>query len=162
MGGNPGGEHAAHAQRPGSLFMPLHGVRHGRGYAAPHENVARVRRAAPREARPSSRRQLAAGRVGSVPFNPTSQLTSEGGVQWLGAVNLGSPRQALTVTMDTGSSDMLVVGARCRDPECLTSPKSYHPNRSGTVVQVRAGLKIGGARGGLTSRAYLYSAPRHG
>ena len=54
-------------------------------------------------------------RLGNVPYNPMIRLTGEGGVQWLGSIQLGTPRQVLTVTMDTGSSDLLVIGKECRD-----------------------------------------------
>ena len=65
----------------------------------------------------------------AVPFNPFARLHAFGGVQWLGLLELGQPRQRFTVTMDTGSSDLLVIGRSCADPDCRGSA-SFDPARS--------------------------------
>jgi hypothetical protein len=54
----------------------------------------------------------------AAPFNPSQELHAFGGVQWLGLLELGEPRQRFTVTMDTGSSDLLVIGHDCHDQQC--------------------------------------------
>jgi hypothetical protein len=69
--------------------------------------------------------------AGDVPFNPAVMLQAFGGLQWLGQVELGVPRQLFNVTLDTGSSDLLVVGPHCKPQGCMKHPSSvYNPNAS--------------------------------
>ena len=80
----------------------------------------------------AARRALASSADRNAPFNPSVQLQAFGGLQWLGLVQVGIPRQRFTVTMDTGSSDLLVVGWECAKypSKCLAHPSAaYHPSR---------------------------------
>ena len=64
------------------------------------------------------------------PFDPSVQLKALGGLQWLGVVEVGVPRQEFTVTMDTGSSDLLIVGWECEEFRCLAHPSAaYRPSQ---------------------------------
>ena len=64
------------------------------------------------------------------PFDPSVRLNALAGLQWLGVVEVGVPRQKFTVTMDTGSSDLLIVGWECEEFRCLAHPSAaYRPSQ---------------------------------
>jgi len=52
------------------------------------------------------------------PPRGTQELGEAGDLLWLGVVSIGTPPQEFAVTMDTGSSDLLVVGSLCASAEC--------------------------------------------
>lgn len=70
----------------------------------------------------------------ATPYNPSQELQAFGGVQWLGLLEIGEPRQRFTVAMDTGSSDLLVIGRDCQDKECTagTVPKCKYDSAKST------------------------------
>ncbi len=77
------------------------------------------------------RRALSSNELSDTPpYNPAVRLKALGGLQWLGKVEVGVPRQDFTVTMDTGSSDLLIVGWECEASRCLAHPSAaYRPSQ---------------------------------
>jgi hypothetical protein len=89
------------------------------------------------------------------------KLTNYKNSQYVGTIQVGTPKQEIDVIFDTGSSNFWITSVNCMDPGCLMQ-KSYNNKLSSThsPVDLRVEVEFGSGKvEGVFSKDTVYFGP---